>query len=152
MKMRVTKKEREQELNNKQIQLTESEMSYWPFMSCISVRQVWPRLRPFRRLGALVPSFLQEEWTWSHIMTNSFASLSPRYRLDPFFTRHVSSKHSNTTMAFFQTRKSEEINFVRNLSLSPQHIFARFGNRCFPPCFTTRRRDGSSYLSYIGDR
>ncbi len=65
-------------------------------------------------------------------MTNSFTPSSPRYRLDSFFTRHVSSEHSDTKMSFFR-----QINFVGDLSLSQQHTLARSGNRCFPPCFTT---------------
>ncbi len=57
----------------------------------------------------------------------------------PFFTRHISSGHSDTKMLLFRHTNQKKINFVRDLSLSQQHILARFGNRCFPPCFTTDR-------------
>ncbi len=58
-------------------------------------------------------------------------------QFDPFFTRHVSSKHFETKMAFFRHTNQEKINFVRDLSLSQQHIVVRSGNWCFLPCFTT---------------
>ncbi len=40
-------------------------------------------------------------------------------------------------MEFLRHKYQEKINFVRDLSLSQQHILARFGNRCFLPCFET---------------
>ncbi len=68
-------------------------------------------------------------------MLDSFAPSSPRYILDPFFTGHTSSKYSDTKTAFFRHTYQEKINFVRDLSLSQQNIFVRFGNRCILPCF-----------------
>ncbi len=70
-------------------------------------------------------------------MTNSFTPSSPRYILDPFFTRHVSSEHFDTKITFFSHTNQEEINFVRDLSLSQQHTLARSGSHGFPSCFTT---------------
>ncbi len=67
----------------------------------------------------------------------SFAPSSPKYILDTFFIRHISSEHSDTKMAFFSRINQEKMNFVRHMSLSQQHILLRFGNRRFPPCFTT---------------
>ncbi len=83
-----------------------------------------------------VHSFLWEKWMWSQIMINSFTPLSPRHILDPFFTRHISSEHSDTEMTFFRHTNQEKNYFVPDLSLSQQHILVRFGKRCFPPCFT----------------
>ncbi len=67
-----------------------------------------------------------------------------------------SSEHSDTKNGIFK----QKINFVQDLSLSQLHILARFGNRCFPPCFAMeinghlngltgemRQRDGGSNLS-----
>ncbi len=34
-------------------------------------------------------------------MTGSFTPSSPSYILDPLFTKHISSKHFDTKMAFF---------------------------------------------------
>ncbi len=73
----------------------------------------------------------------SQSVTNSFASLSPRHSLDPFVTKHISSKRSNSKMAFFRCTNQENINFVRDLSLSQQHTLASSGNRCLAPCFAT---------------
>ncbi len=50
--------------------------------------------------------------TRSQIATNSFAPLSPRYVLGPFFTRHISSEHSDTKMSFFRHTNPEKIKFV----------------------------------------
>ncbi len=81
-----------------------------------------------------VHSFLWEKWTWSQIMTNSFAPSPPRYILDPFFTRHISSEHSGTKMASFRHTHQEEVNFVRHVSVSATHS-RRTENWCLPPCF-----------------
>ncbi len=79
---------------------------------------------PFRRLEIVFSPFIQ-------IMISTFAPSSPRYILDPFFTRYI---FSNT--GIFSDNKSRKINFVWHLSLSQQHSLTRFGNRCLP-CFTT---------------
>ncbi len=81
-----------------------------------------------------VHSFLWENWKWSQIMTNSFPP--QKNILDPFFTRHIFQMFWLKNV-IFQTHKSGEINFVWDLSLSQQHIFARFGNWHFLLCFTT---------------
>ncbi len=70
-------------------------------------------------------------------MTNSFAPSSPRYILNPFYTRHIALERSDIKMVFFRHTNREKINFVRDLSLSQQHTLMRFGNRCFLPCLTT---------------
>ncbi len=73
------------------------------------------------RKQSWVHSFLWEKWMWSQIMNNSFTSSSPRYILDPFFTRHMSSEHSDTKMTFFRHTNQEKINSVGDLSLSQHH-------------------------------
>ncbi len=78
-------------------------------------------------------------------MTNYFTLSSPWYILDTFFTRHISSEHSDTKMAFFTHTNQEKINFVRDLSLSQQHTLGRPGNRCFLPCFEHKRTFKWSY-------
>ncbi len=89
------------------------------------------------RKQSWVHSFLWEKWAWSHIMTNSFTPLSLRSILDPFYARRISSEHSDTKMAFFWHTNQEKINFVPDTSLSQWHTLTKFGNRFFPPCFTT---------------
>ncbi len=66
-----------------------------------------------------------------------FSPPSPRYILHPFFSRHISSKQSDTKMAFIRHADQEKINFVCCLSSSQKHTLARLGNWCFPPCFAT---------------
>ncbi len=64
------------------------------------------------RKQSWVHSFLREKWTCSQIMTNSFAPSSPKYILGPFFTRYISSEHSDNRMAFFRHTFQEKVNFV----------------------------------------
>ncbi len=124
-----------------QRQVIESGTSRWLFMSCTCVAWLLPQPRPFRRLEAVLsPFILTEKWTWSQIMINSFAPLSP------FFTRHISSEHSDTKMSFYRDTNQAKINFVRDLSLSQLHILTGFGNRCSPPCF---KMDTNGHLNSL---
>ncbi len=94
-------------------QLTDNETSLWPLISCLGVTWVSPWPRPFKSYKqSWVHLFLWKKWTWSQIMTNSFAPSSPRYRLDTFFTRHISSEHSDIKMSFFRLTNQEKMNFV----------------------------------------
>ncbi len=54
-------------------------------------------------------------------MIISFIPSSPRYILEPFFTSHISSEHSDTKILLFRHTNQEKTNFVRDLSLSQQH-------------------------------
>ncbi len=73
------------------------------------------------RKESWVHSFLWEKWKWSQIMINFLTTSSPRHIMHPFFTRHVSSEHSDTKMAFFRHTIQEKINFVRDPSVSQQY-------------------------------
>ncbi len=103
--------------------------TYWPFISCINFTWVSPRPRPFRRLEAVFsPFILTGEINVTTDYDQFFAPSSPRYILDPFFTRTVSfSEHSDTEIAFFRHINQDKINFVQDLSLSQQRTLARSG-------------------------
>ncbi len=131
----------------------------WYMLWCVLQKKVWFRKRDLRlnihflyqchmrfttvliplgdRKQSWVYSILWKKWIWSQIMTNSFTPSSQRLILDPFFTRRVSSEHSDTKMAFFRNTNQGEINFVCNPSLSQQHTLTRSGNWCYLPCIAT---------------
>ncbi len=73
------------------------------------------------RKQSWVSSFLRQKWTWSQIMINSFTPLLPRYILDPFFSRHISSEHSDTKMSFFRHKSGENQLCSRPVSVSATH-------------------------------
>ncbi len=122
------------ELQGYQRRFTGGKTSGWKLISSFSsVTWVswWPR--PFRRQEeVLSPFILMGEMN----MITDYAQSTPRYILHPSFTRLVSSEHSDTKMSFFRHTNQEKMNFVPDLSLSQWHTLMRFGNRCFPSCFT----------------
>ncbi len=70
------------------------------------------------RKQSWVHSFLQEKWAWSQIVTNSFAPSSQRYILGSFFTRHISSEHSDMKTTFFRHKSGENWLCSRPVSVS----------------------------------
>ncbi len=133
-----------------QRQLIESEMSHWSFISCSSVTWFFATAAPLQetrsslesinsygrnerdhRLWPILSSHRQQDPCWTHFLQDT-------YLLNILTLRwHFSDTQIRRKLALFDT------------CLSHQHILARSGNWCFPPCFTT---DKNGHLNgFIGE-
>ncbi len=100
--------------------IVESETSHWPFISCISVMA--PPLQETTNSLQSVHSY-----GWNERDHRLWPILLPHHHQDSYWTHFSqSSEHTDTKMTFVWHTNQEKIDFVRDVSLSQQHILVRF--------------------------